>query len=114
MEDIFPWLFNHHHFILIHKVLKQHMAVSEADCEIIVTQGRRGAKWRDKQFPAPLVDVHDVTGAGDVFLASLCYFQLVFNDMSLSIERSVYLASKSVQHMGVYILTEDDINEVLK
>lgn len=82
--------------------------------DLIVTMGKMGAKWKNKIFAAPQVDVFDVTGAGDVFLASLCYFQLVFNDMSLSIERSVYLASKSVQHMGVYILTEDDINEVLK
>lgn len=92
---------------------EQKMECIPENSDLIVTMGKMGAKWKNKIFPAPKVDVFDVTGAGDVFLSSLCYFYLVFNDISLSIVRSVYLASKSVQHMGVYILTKDDINEVL-
>jgi hypothetical protein len=81
---------------------------------LIVTLGRKGAKWKDKIFPAPQVDVFDVTGAGDVFLASLCFFNLLTNNLEKSISKAVYLASKSVQHMGVYVLTQDDIREVVK
>jgi hypothetical protein len=33
--------------------------------------------------------------------------------MKKSISNAVYLASKSVQHMGVYVLTKNDISEVL-
>lgn len=82
--------------------------------ELIVTMGKMGAKWRDNLFPTPQVDVFDVTGAGDVFLSSLCYFYLTTQDMKKSISNAVYLASKSVQHMGVYVLTKNDIDEVIK
>lgn len=81
--------------------------------ELIVTMGKRGAKWKNKIFPTPQVDVFDVTGAGDVFLASLCFFNLLTNNLEKSISNAVYLASKSVQHMGVYVLSKEDISEVL-
>jgi bifunctional ADP-heptose synthase (sugar kinase/adenylyltransferase) len=84
-----------------------------SDSELVVTMGKNGAKWRDKIFPAPKVDVFDVTGAGDVFLASLCYFYLVTKDMAQAIQKAVNLASKSVQDMGVYKLTEKDIEDEL-
>lgn len=81
-------------------------------CELIVTLGKDGAKWRNNSYPTPHVDVFDVTGAGDVFLATLCYFYLTTRDLDVAITNAVYLASKSVQHMGVYVLTQEDINEV--
>jgi bifunctional ADP-heptose synthase (sugar kinase/adenylyltransferase) len=83
------------------------------DCELVVTMGKMGAKWREHVYRSPQVDVFDVTGAGDVFLATLCYFYLHTRDLNIAIPKAVYLASKSVQHMGVYILTQEDINEVL-
>jgi len=83
------------------------------NCELIVTMGKNGAKWKNKIFPTPQVDVFDVTGAGDVFLASLCFFNLLTNNLEKSISNAVYLASKSVQHMGVYVLSKEDISEVL-
>jgi bifunctional ADP-heptose synthase (sugar kinase/adenylyltransferase) len=81
--------------------------------ELIVTMGKSGAKWNGKIYEAPQVDVFDVTGAGDVFLASLCYFYLVTNNLDIAIQKAVYLATKSVQHMGVYIVTKSDIMEFL-
>ena len=83
------------------------------NCELVVTMGKMGAKWKDNVYRSPQVDVFDVTGAGDVFLATLCYFYLHTRDLNVAIPKAVYLASKSVQHMGVYILTQEDINEVL-
>lgn len=80
--------------------------------EIITTLGSEGASWCGNIFTGPKVDVFDVTGAGDVFLASLCYFYLATEDLEAAIQASVYLASKSVQHMGTYTLTEEDINEI--
>lgn len=79
--------------------------------EIIVTLGKDGAKWNNKLYNAPKVDVFDVTGAGDVFLASLCYFFLQLKDIEEAIKKSIYLASKSVQHIGIYKLTHWDIRE---
>jgi len=84
-----------------------------SNSEIIVTLGKQGAKWRDKIYPTPKVDVFDVTGAGDVFLSTLIYFYLHTRDLNVAIPKAVYLASKSVQHVGVYILTKKDIDEVL-
>ncbi len=82
--------------------------------QLIVTMGKSGAKWNDKIYEAPQVDVFDVTGAGDVFLASLCYFYLTTQSLDTAISKAVYLATKSVQYMGVYILTKSDIMEVIK
>lgn len=84
------------------------------DCEIITTLGKDGASWRKKIFPAPLVDVFDVTGAGDIFLASLCFFYLYFNDLAKAIQMAIFLASKSVQHCGIYVLTLDDIIDCIE
>lgn len=98
--------------IKINNYEEKKMECIPENSELIVTMGKMGAKWKDKIFPAPQVDVFDVTGAGDVFLASLCYFHLLTNNLSLSISKSVYLASKSVQHMGVYVLNGSDIDEL--
>ena len=84
-----------------------------SDSELVVTMGKKGAKWQDKVFLAPNVDVFDVTGAGDVFLASLCYFYLLTKKMEQAVQKAVNLASKSVQHMGVYKLTKSDILDEL-
>jgi sugar/nucleoside kinase (ribokinase family) len=56
--------------------------------------------------------VFDVTGAGDVFFASLCYFYLTLNNIEESIKKSIVLASRSVQHLGIYKITDIDIDEV--
>jgi D-beta-D-heptose 7-phosphate kinase/D-beta-D-heptose 1-phosphate adenosyltransferase len=80
--------------------------------KLIVTHGKSGATYEGKRFEAPHVDVYDVTGAGDIFLASLCYFYLTTGDFYKSIPKCVSLSTKSVQHLGSYILTEEDINEV--
>lgn len=85
----------------------------DEDCEIIVTQGRRGARWRGQQFPAPLVDVHDVTGAGDVFLATLAYLHTNGKDLAFSIDKSIKMATRSVQHSGTYQIQDRDIEEIL-
>lgn len=80
------------------------------NCELIVTMGKNGARWKNFTFDAPKADVFDVTGAGDVFLATLCYFYLHTKQLQSSIQPAVNLATKSVQHMGVYVLTSTDIN----
>lgn len=82
------------------------------DCEEIETKGKNGAVWNGNIYPAPEVELHDVTGAGDVFLSALtCIYTSTLN-MDESIKKSVILASKSVEHHGVYKLTEGDIDEI--
>jgi len=82
------------------------------DCEVIVTRGKDGAVWDGKLFKAPNVELHDVTGAGDVFLASLTAIYCATFNMEESIQKSVFLASKSVEHSGIYKLTDNDIDEM--
>jgi len=100
--------------IKINNEEEKKMETHPRNSELIVTMGKMGAKWKNMTFSTPQVDVFDVTGAGDVFLSSLCYFYLLTQDIKKSISNAVYLASKSVQHMGVYVLTHNDINEVIK
>lgn len=87
-------------------------AILPDSATLVVTCGKDGAKYNGKSFNAPHVDVYDVTGAGDIFLASLCYFYLITNSLDESIPKCISLATKSVQYLGSYILTENDINEV--
>ena len=80
--------------------------------ELIVTHGKKGAIYKEKIFHAPPVDVWDVTGAGDVFLASLCYYYLNTKDFYRTIPACVELATQSVKRMGSYILKEEDIGQI--
>ena len=83
-----------------------------SNSELIVTLGSEGAFYREKTFSTPKVDVYDVTGAGDVFLATLVYTYLKTRDFNLSIPESIKMATRSVQHTGTYTLTQEDVNEV--
>lgn len=89
-----------------------HITKHGVECKEIVTKGKIGAVWNRTLYPAPEVELHDVTGAGDVFLSALaCIYTCTLN-MDESIQKSVILASKSVEHHGVYKLTERDIDEI--
>jgi D-beta-D-heptose 7-phosphate kinase/D-beta-D-heptose 1-phosphate adenosyltransferase len=79
---------------------------------IIVTKGKNGATWNNIDFPAPSVELFDVTGAGDVFLSVFSVIYYVTKNMEESIQKSVFLASKSTKHLGIYKLTKEDILEI--
>jgi bifunctional ADP-heptose synthase (sugar kinase/adenylyltransferase) len=70
--------------------------------ELIVTRASKGAIYKGREFPARKVDVVDVTGAGDTFLAALTYMYLVTNDMYKSIEFAIRASEITVKHLGVY------------
>lgn len=76
---------------------------------MIVTLGDRGAMYKvrrdpssDIYFPAPKVEVVDVTGAGDTFLAAVCVEYLKTQDIGSAIEFAIRASSLTVQHRGVY------------
>ena len=79
---------------------------------LIVTKGKNGASWNNIIFPAPNVEMFDVTGAGDVFLSVLSVLYYMTNNMEESIKKSVILASRSTEHLGIYTLAKGDILEV--
>ena len=79
---------------------------------MIVTRGKNGAVYKQKEFPAPIVEVHDVCGAGDTFLSVLAYAYLHYNDIEQAIYTANNAAAISVQHSGVYVLDKRDIDQI--
>lgn len=77
----------------------------------IVTLGGNGALCEGVHYPAHEVKVHDVTGAGDVFLAALTYFSTVSSNLYTGIEAANALAARSVEHFGTYTITDKDLRE---
>jgi D-beta-D-heptose 7-phosphate kinase/D-beta-D-heptose 1-phosphate adenosyltransferase len=80
--------------------------------ELIVTAGSAGATYKDKTFPTPKVEVFDVCGAGDTFLAALVLEFLNTQDIEKAIDFANRAAAITVQHSGVYALTEQDITDI--
>jgi len=76
---------------------------------MIVTLGGKGALYEGELFPAPKVGVVDVCGAGDTFIASLAYFYLATKNIDTAIYKAIVAASITVQHMGVYAPSLEEI-----
>lgn len=78
---------------------------------LIVTLGRKGAKvpHHELEFAAPEVEVADVTGAGDTFLAALVSEYLTQKDIKTAIPYAIRAASITVQHFGVYAPTWEEL-----
>lgn len=97
-----------------------YVKINESECaratslpsDRIVTMSSEGTLWKDKIYPTDKVEVHDVTGAGDVHLAALTVFYLFTGSIEAAIPYANKLASISVQHHGVYTVTEKDINSL--
>ena len=79
--------------------------------ELIVTLGKKGARWRDEIFPAVPTNVFDVCGAGDTFIAAMATKYLKCSDMRESIRFANKCASVAVRHVGAYSVSEEDLNE---
>jgi D-beta-D-heptose 7-phosphate kinase/D-beta-D-heptose 1-phosphate adenosyltransferase len=80
--------------------------------DLIVTEGKHGARYKNNSYSAPTVEVFDVCGAGDTFLAALVSEFLNTRNIEQSIIFANHAAGKTVQHSGVYALTTRDITEI--
>lgn len=78
--------------------------------DMIVTLGSRGAEYNGKIYPARNVEVVDVCGAGDTFLAALVFEFLINKNIETAIEYAMIASSISVQHSGNYAPTTEEIN----
>jgi D-beta-D-heptose 7-phosphate kinase/D-beta-D-heptose 1-phosphate adenosyltransferase len=78
---------------------------------LIVTLGSKGAivPHHDLSFSAPKVEVSDVCGAGDTFLAALVCEYLTQQAIEPAIEYAIKAASITVQHLGVYAPTWEEL-----
>ena len=82
---------------------------------IITTQASDNviAKIEDEFYDIPVepVEVSDVTGAGDCFMAAFVYALTKGYDYQKALELAVQGSTESVKHVGTYILTEKDLNK---
>lgn len=73
---------------------------------LIVTLGNKGAMYKEYNkeafYPTSNVEVTDVCGAGDTFLAALTYMYLETKDIENAIKFANKAAAITVQHIGVY------------
>lgn len=87
-------------------------AISYCD-NLIVTLGSKGAKYKDTVYPTREANMIDVCGAGDTFLAALTYQYLVSKNIEHAIYYANCCASITVEHRGVYTLTQKDIDSII-
>jgi D-beta-D-heptose 7-phosphate kinase/D-beta-D-heptose 1-phosphate adenosyltransferase len=83
------------------------------DLHLIVTLGSNGTQYLDKIYPTEKVNVFDVVGAGDTFLAAFVYKYLSCENDQIRFSESIKYANKAaaiaVQHFGTYTLTKHDV-----
>ena len=80
---------------------------------LVVTLGSRGVYISSDEFeghvPCESRQVADVTGAGDVFIATMTHFLATGNSLLDSCKKANVLASISVTKFGTYVLQEEDM-----
>lgn len=84
----------------------------KSECSgLIVTRGANGAEAIHHEYSskAPRVEVVDVTGAGDTFLAALAYNFLNTKDIKRAMDFANRAAAITVQHVGCYAPTMEEI-----
>jgi D-beta-D-heptose 7-phosphate kinase/D-beta-D-heptose 1-phosphate adenosyltransferase len=67
----------------------------------IVTRGPKGCLYQNKVYPTKKVDVKDVSGAGDTFLAGLVENYVTTKDVKSAIAFAQICTTKVVQKLGV-------------
>ena len=81
---------------------------------MIITKGGEGAEYKGKLYPAEKVNVFDVVGAGDTFLAALTYGYLKYGTIEEAIPIANKAAAIAVSHTGTYVLKEEDVKKILR
>ena len=76
---------------------------------LIVTLGDRGAQYKNTIYPTTKVEVTDVCGCGDTFLAALVVQYLYTKDIEKAIMFANVAAGITVQHRGNYAPSYDEI-----
>lgn len=96
------------------KINEQEFTKAVTYCDdLIVTLGSKGATYKDTVYPTREAKMIDVCGAGDTFLAALTYQYLKSKDIGQAIRYANYCASITVEHRGVYALTQQDIDNII-
>jgi len=80
---------------------------------VIVTDGKNGARYKGNNYPCLQVNVADACGAGDTFLAALAVYYCGSKDIQIAINYANIAASLTVQHLGVYAPTLKEIDDAI-
>lgn len=97
-------------FVKINK--KEFEAAKTFPSDLIVTTGSKGAVYKEQLIPALNIEAFDVCGAGDTFLAALTYQYCNTQDIIKSIKFAIKASSVTIQHIGVYSPTIEEIEEI--
>lgn len=87
----------------------EHSRATSNCSDLIVTYGSQGVVYKSDHWPSISVNVSDVTGAGDTFLAALTYAFLTTLDIRASIPFAIQASAITVQHVGVYAPSLEEI-----
>ncbi len=79
----------------------------------IVTKGSQGATLDNHTYPVEDVEVLDVVGAGDTFLAGLVFGYLKYSNLAEAILLANKASTIAVQHRGTYVLTKKDVEAIV-
>jgi len=90
----------------------EYSKLTEKHDNLIITRGGEGAEYDGVLYPAEKVNVYDVVGAGDTFLATLTYGYLKYGSIQQAIPLANKAAAIAVSNPGTYVLTEDDVKNL--
>lgn len=79
----------------------KHLVDKDIEKILIITQGSKGCLYLEKKYDVPLVEVKDVSGAGDTFLSAFSYKYLLTENVDKSIKFANDCATIVVQKRGV-------------
>jgi len=74
--------------------------------KLIVTLGSKGCKYMDNIYPVDKVEIKDLCGAGDTFIAALCVNYLKNKNIDKAIDFANQCATRVVQLKGVNVINE--------
>lgn len=93
------------------KINSTEFAQAKTLCDnLVVTLGKSGCEYNGKTYAAPIVEVADVCGAGDTFLAALVYEFLNTKNIDTALHFANRAAAVTVKYNGVYAPTLKEIN----
>lgn len=77
---------------------------------VIVTRGPKEVFYKGQYYKVPHVEITDVCGAGDTFLAAFAYqYLMTHGDYDEAIYFAIKAASVTVKHVGVYAPSLEEI-----
>lgn len=110
-QDLSKFINNYNNTYFKINELEYKQLISKHD-NMIITRSDKSILYNNKEFNIKKVDVIDVCGAGDTFLASLAYKFLITGNMEESIYFSSCASSITIQKIGVYAPTLKEINAI--